>query len=108
MSMRVTFIGHDQLARSVEGEAGATVMALAVSSGIPGIDGDCGGAMACGTCHVRVHEDWWTRIGAPSEFERSLIEVTIDPGPLSRLGCQIVLTPDLDGLVVTVPGAQKA
>lgn len=107
-SVSVTFVAPDDSTRTVRGEPGQSVMALAVAHGVPGIDGDCGGSMACGTCHVQVHPDWWNRTGGPSEFESSLIEVAIDPGPRSRLGCQIVLTPDLDGLTVTVPQAQKA
>ena len=108
MTVSVIYVGQDGTARMAEGQEGQTVMALAVSNGVPGIDGDCGGSMACGTCHVHVHPDWWQRAGTASEFERSLIEVTIDPGPHSRLGCQITLSPELDGLIVTVPEAQKA
>lgn len=108
MTVSVTYLGSDGAAQTAEGQEGQTVMALAVAHGVPGIDGDCGGSMACGTCHVHVHPDWWQRTGGPSEFESSLLEVTIEPGPHSRLGCQIVLSAELDGLVVTVPQAQKA
>lgn len=107
-SVAVTFVASDESTRTVRGEPGQSVMALAVAHGVPGIDGDCSGSMACGTCHLRVHPDWWDRTGGPSEFESSLIEVAIDPGPYSRLGCQIVLASQLDGLIVAVPITQKA
>lgn len=107
MTISVTYSSSEGATQTVEGRVGQTVMDLAVAHGVPGIDGDCGGAMACGTCHVHVDPDWWEKTGAPTEFERSLLEVTLEPRPHSRLGCQIVLSPELDGLRVTVAQAQK-
>jgi 2Fe-2S ferredoxin len=106
--IRVTFVAHDGTVREVAGEAGQSLMALAVATGTPGIDGDCGGAMACGTCHVLIAPEWRERVGAPCEFEESLLSVTLDPGPGSRLGCQVALSEALDGLVVHTPESQKA
>ena len=82
--IRVTFVAHDGTVREVAGEAGQSLMALAVATGTPGIDGDCGGAMACGTCHVLIAPEWHDRSGAASEYEESLLSVTLDPGPNSR------------------------
>lgn len=106
--IRVTFVAHDGTAREVAGEAGQNLMALAVTTGTPGIDGDCGGAMACGTCHVLIAQEWQDRVGSASEYEESLLSVTLDPGPNSRLGCQVALSEALDGLVVYTPESQKA
>lgn len=105
--IRVTFVAHDGTARQVAGEAGQSLMALAVATGTPGIDGDCGGSMACGTCHVVIAPEWQERVGPASEYEACLLEVTLDPGPNSRLGCQVVLSAALDGLVVHTPASQK-
>lgn len=106
--IRVTFLAHDGTACEVSGEAGQSLMALAVAKGAPGIDGDCGGAMACGTCHVRVAPEWQDRVGPASEYEECLLSVTLEPGPNSRLGCQVILSDALDGLVVHTPASQKA
>ena len=106
--IRVTFIAHDGTAREVSGEAGQSLMTVAVASGTPGIDGDCGGAMACGTCHVLLAPEWRDRVGPASEYEECLLSVALDPGPSSRLACQVVLSDALNGLVVHTPASQKA
>lgn len=106
--IRVTFVAHDGTAREVSGKAGQNLMALAVATGTPDIDGDCSGAMACGTCHVLVAPEWRDRVGPASEYEECLLSVTLEPGPNSRLGCQVILSEALDGLVVFTPVSQKA
>ena len=106
--IRVTFVAHDGTARTVSGDAGQSLMALAVAGGTPGIDGDCSGAMACGTCHVLIAAEWQDRVGPASEYEACLLGVTLDPAPNSRLGCQVILSDALDGLVVHTPASQKA
>ena len=106
--IRVTFIDHGGVAREAAGAAGQSLMALAVANAIPGIDGDCGGALACCTCHVMVLPEWRERTGTASDFESCMLEVALDPTPNSRLGCQIRLTPELDGLIVRTPERQKA
>ncbi len=83
---------------------GGSVMQLAVRLGIPGIEGQCGGSMSCGTCHVRVAPDWIDRVGRASAIERDLLEFEEGFSDLSRLSCQIDIRPDLDGLSVTVMG----
>lgn len=78
-----------------------TVMAAAVHAGVPGIEGQCGGFMACATCHVHVAPEWRAVVGPPSAHERELIALTENPRPESRLSCQIRLSQALDGLEVT-------
>ena len=102
---KVTFIQHDGAKRTVETVNGSAMQA-AVSHGVPGIDGDCGGAAACATCHVYVHMDWLTLTGLPSEMETAMLDFAEDVRPNSRLACQIQLTDRLDGLVLTLPAAQ--
>ena len=104
---RITFVSHDGGSREVQGQVGQSLMSLAVASGIPGIDGDCGGAMACGTCHVKVPGEWLERAGPASEHETCLLGVTLDPGPGSRLACQVILSDALDGMTVLTPLSQK-
>uniref|UniRef100_UPI003529FEE4 2Fe-2S iron-sulfur cluster-binding protein n=1 Tax=Salmonella sp. M277 TaxID=3240303 RepID=UPI003529FEE4 len=74
---------------------------------IPGIDGDCGGAAACGTCHVFVDPVWIAKTGTPaSSVEKEMLELTDNVAANSRLSCQIKLTPELDGLVLRMPLGQ--
>ena len=105
--IRVTFQCSDGSAREVEGTTGQNLMSLAIVNSIPGIDGDCGGSMACGTCHVKVNAGWLKTTGPAAEFERALLSVSLDPQPNSRLACQIHLTAELDGLVVQTPESQR-
>jgi 2Fe-2S ferredoxin len=103
---KITYIGHDGTSREVSAEPGMTVMEAAVKNGVPGIEAECGGACACATCHVYVHEDWTERTGKPSEMEEDMLDFAFDVRPASRLSCQIKVKPELDGLVVTVPEKQ--
>jgi 2Fe-2S ferredoxin len=73
---------------------------------VPGIDGECGGACACATCHVYVGEAWRERAGQPNPNERDMIEFANHVGPGSRLSCQIKVSDELDGLVVRLPISQ--
>ena len=91
---------------SVDAAAGQSLMAIAKAHGVPGIEAICGGAMACGTCHVYVDGVWLARLPPPSAAELEIVDCGVDPRPGSRLACQIALTDELDGLAVTVPAAQ--
>jgi 2Fe-2S ferredoxin len=82
-----------------------SIMALAVELGVRGIEGQCGGYLACGTCHVHIPPEWIDRVGRASPDEVTMLEFEPSFSPLSRLSCQIEVGPDLDGLVVIVAGA---
>jgi 2Fe-2S ferredoxin len=92
--------------REVEVPDGTSVMEGAVRNGVPGIDGDCGGACACATCHVYVPDAWLEKLEPQSEMERSMLEFAENVTPNSRLGCQIKLVGSLDGLELMLPESQ--
>lgn len=89
----------------VDAIPGLTLMELAVQAGVPFVIGECGGALACATCHVWVDAKWWGKVGDPSDFETDMLDGTDMRGPRSRLCCQIKITKDMDGLTVAAAGA---
>ncbi|PWR25302.1 2Fe-2S iron-sulfur cluster-binding protein [Zavarzinia aquatilis] len=104
--VKITYISHAGEARLVEAASGQSAMEAAVHHNIAGIDGDCGGVIACGTCHVHVDGTWTDRLAPPGEKERDMLAYIDNARPNSRLCCQIVLGEELDGLVLHLPIAQ--
>jgi 2Fe-2S ferredoxin len=89
-------------------EEGISLMELAKQHGVEGIMGDCGGGCACATCHVYVAADWFPKVGEPDEIEFAMLDMVADVmQDTSRLGCQIKMKPELDGLAVTVAPASS-
>ena len=103
---KITYIEHNGTNHTVDVQNGLTVMEGAVQNNIPGIDADCGGSMACATCHVYVQEDWFDKINKKSEGEDDMLDQAYEPKKNSRLSCQIIVSDDLDGLVVDMPEKQ--
>jgi 2Fe-2S ferredoxin len=104
---KVNYVEAGGTVHSVEAEAGITAMEAAVKNGVPGIDGDCGGAAACATCHVYVDPEWIAKTGPAGEgLEKSMLEFAEDVNEASRLACQITLSDALDGLVLRLPDRQ--
>ncbi len=103
---KITFIDSGGVARTVEGEAGATVMEAAIKNGVPEIEAECGGACACSTCHVYIDETWKEKVGAPSPMEEDMLDFAFEVKPNSRLSCQIKVNDDFDGLIVRTPSRQ--
>ncbi|MEZ5840706.1 MAG: 2Fe-2S iron-sulfur cluster-binding protein [Hyphomicrobiales bacterium] len=103
---KIIFITHDGNRHEVEAENGATVMEAAIRNEVPGIDGECGGACACATCHVYVEPDWQEATGEPAPTEEDMLDFAFDVRPSSRLSCQIRISDALDGLTVRVPERQ--
>lgn len=104
----VVYVLPDGSERRVDLPDGDNLMFGAVSNNIRGIDGECGGCMSCATCHVYVREDFLAALPAPEDYELELLEgVAAERRPNSRLGCQVKLTPALDGLVVMIPERQS-
>lgn len=104
--VKIVFIDCDGNRREVDGVEGQSVMRCATDHLIPGIVGECGGGMACATCHGYVDEAWRDRLPAPGEQEREMAQGCLDARPESRLTCQIRLTAALDGLVIRTPRSQ--
>jgi len=104
--MRVTFIDPDGQSHTVTGEPGESAMRCATNHLVPGIVGECGGSMACATCHGYVADDWAGKLPPPGAQEREMLSGCIDVRPNSRLTCQIMLSDALDGIVIAVPESQ--
>lgn len=100
---KVTYITPDDETVVVDNAEG-TLMTAAVANQVEGIDGDCGGVCSCATCHVHIDPDWTEKVGPASESEEGMLELEDEANERSRLGCQVKLTPELDGLVVRVVG----
>ena len=103
---KITYIEHNGTNHTVDVQNGLTVMEGAVQNNIPGIDADCGGGMACATCHVYVKEDWFDKINKKNEGEDDMLDQAYEPKKNSRLSCQIIVSDDLDGLAVDMPEKQ--
>ena len=104
---KITYIEHNGKSHEVEVSNELSVMEGAVQNDIPGIDADCGGACACATCHVYVDEKWFNKLPNKSESEQDMLDMAIEPNKFSRLGCQISVNDDLDGMVVKMPSKQS-
>ena len=104
---KVTFKDNQGNSKTIEVDNGLTVMEGAVQNEVPGIDADCGGSMACATCHVYVEESWFNKLPKAEDGEVDMIDMAFEPKKNSRLSCQITVTDDLDGLVVTTPEKQS-
>lgn len=104
--MKITFIDSGGASHEVEAPEGFTVLQLAHRYGFE-LEGACEGCMACSTCHVIVDEAWFDKLPTASEEEEDMLDLTLGVLRTSRLGCQITVTADLDGLVVRVPAEHQ-
>lgn len=98
----VTFVQPDGTRQDVEAEIGYSVMEAAILNGIRGIEAECGGACSCATCHVHVDPNWLAKLPEMEPMEDAMLDAANDRQPTSRLSCQLEVTAELDGLVVTV------
>lgn len=105
---KIIYVAHDGTRSEIDVAEGETVMHGALFNGVEGIVGECGGALACATCHSYIDEAWTAKVGGPaSSDETDMLENTAaEVKPNSRLTCQITVRPDLDGLVVHMPESQ--
>jgi ferredoxin, 2Fe-2S len=104
----ITFILQGGERRTVEAPENWSVLQIALEHKIAGLEGVCGGAMACSTCHVWIHPDWVSRVtredNEQTDEERDILDLAFHVRETSRLGCQIKVNEALDGLVVALPG----
>ena len=103
---KIIYINHNNEMRTVDVQNGLTVMEGAVQNDIPGIDADCGGGMACATCHVYVKEEWLDKLPVKEDGEEDMLDMAFEPKNNSRLSCQLIVSDDLDGLEVNIPSKQ--
>jgi len=104
--INLIFIEHSGEQHQISVTAGTNLMNAAVDHAIPGIDADCGGACACGTCHIKIQQEWLNHVGTASDNESSMLEMTPESNERSRLACQITLSEEMNGLVVELPEFQ--
>ena len=103
---KITYKDYQGTSKTIEVENGLSVMEGAIQKDIPGIDADCGGSMACATCHVYVEDKWFDKIPKAEDAENDMIDMAFEPKKNSRLSCQIIVSNELDGLEVTTPEKQ--
>ena len=103
---KITYITSENETHTIDVDNGLTVMEGAVQNNIPGIDADCGGGMACATCHVYVKEDWFSKLPKKEDGEDDMLDMAFEPKANSRLSCQIIVSDEIDGLEVNIPSKQ--
>ena len=103
---KITYKDYQGSSKTIEVESGFSVMEGAIQNEIPGIDADCGGSMACATCHVYVDDKWFDKIPKAEDAEIDMIDMAFEPKKNSRLSCQLIVNDELDGLEVITPEKQ--
>jgi 2Fe-2S ferredoxin len=106
MMPKMTFIQRDGSRKEVDAPIGLSVLEIAHRNDVD-IEGACEGSLACSTCHVIVESDWIELLKDASEDEEDMLDLAFDLTKTSRLGCQIVITEELDGLTVRLPAATR-
>ena len=103
---KITYIEHNGKSHVVEVPNEVSVMEGAVQNNIPGIDADCGGSCACATCHVYVDDKWFDKLPKKEDAEQDMLDMAFEPNKFSRLSCQLLVSDELDGLIVSIPSKQ--
>ena len=103
---KITYIEHSGKSHTIEVQNGLTVMEGAIQNNIPGIDADCGGSMACATCHVYVKEEWFNKLPKKEDGEEDMLDMAYEPNKFSRLSCQLTVSDKLEGIIVNLPEKQ--
>ena len=104
---KITYIDNEGNSKTIDVENGLSVMEGAIQNNIPGIDADCGGSMACATCHVYVEEKWLNKLPKAEDAEVDMIDMAFEPKKNSRLSCLLIVSDELNGLIVTTPSKQS-
>jgi 2Fe-2S ferredoxin len=100
--VKIVFIERNGQSKEVDAEEGRSLMRIAQAAKL-NMEGTCEGVMACSTCHVIVADDWYARLPAASAAEEDMLDLTYGVTRHSRLACQITVTPELEGLTVSLP-----
>ena len=105
--VKIIYKDYQGSSKKIEVENGLSVMEGAIQNDIPGIDADCGGSMACATCHVYIEEKWLDKLPKAEDAEVDMIDMAYEPKKNSRLSCQLIVSDELEGLTVTTPQKQS-
>lgn len=101
---KITWKTEDGNEISADVKDGLNLMEAAIANDVPNVDGDCGGCLSCATCHVFVDDAWLEKTGEVDDIEDTMLEMTdVERRDNSRLSCQLIASPELDGLVLYVP-----
>src|SRR5262249_27002725 len=103
---KIHFIEANNTEHIIEASVGRSVMQAAVDHSLPGIVGECGGCCSCASCHGYIDEEWIVKLAPPSGEEKTMLESALSVRQNSRLTCQIIVSSDLDGLIVRLPENQ--
>jgi 2Fe-2S ferredoxin len=103
---KITYIEADGKRTTAEVPIGQSVMQGALDHGVSGILAECGGSCSCGTCRIYIDDAWAAKTGTTSDIEEATLEGHDDPNPNKRLSCQLMVSEDLDGLIVRLPRSQ--
>ncbi len=103
---KITYIEHTNKKHIVEVPNNMSVMEGALQNNIPGIDADCGGSMACATCHVYIDKKWLDKLKKKDEGEEDMLDMAYQTNKYSRLSCQLIVSNELDGLILKMPSKQ--
>lgn len=103
---KMVFIERDGTQKEVEAALGLSVLEIAHRNSVD-IEGACEGSLACSTCHVIVDPSWFGKLAKPTEDEEDMLDLAFDLQETSRLGCQLIMTEALDGLVVKLPAGSR-
>jgi 2Fe-2S ferredoxin len=102
----ITYVEHDGTEHAVDVDEQMSLMEGATLNMVPGVEGVCGGICSCATCHCYIPEEWQSKMPPVSDGENSMLENAIDRRANSRLGCQISVTPEFEGMRVELPEEQ--
>ena len=104
---KITYIEHTNKKHIIEVPNNMSIMEGALQNNVPGIDADCGGSMACATCHVYIDEKWFDKLKKKDEGEEDMLDMAYQPNKFSRLSCQLLVSDELDGLILRIPSKQS-
>ncbi|MHC0054709.1 2Fe-2S iron-sulfur cluster-binding protein [Actibacterium sp. D379-3] len=105
---KITYIEHSGQEHTIDAEPDQSVMEAAIKHSVPGIVGECGGTLACATCHCYVDPEWMEKVGKPEAMEEAMLDFAKSPRQEnSRLSCQIAVTDGIDGIVLRLPESQR-
>lgn len=103
---KIIFVNHDNSREEVTVASGTSVMQAAINNGIDAMVAECGGACSCATCHCYIDPIWLAKVAPASSTEADMLECVVNPQENSRLGCQIVIQDELDGIIIKLPESQ--